>query len=109
MFKKTCFNCGNKVDKIYEGKCEECFKIDSPPIKEIKPLNIRYCNMCKKLLYSNQYYTTKELEKRFPDIIKKNLVLNDHYKLNNIEIIELSLEVPKVTFDVEVDCDLIDN
>ena len=106
MFKKTCFNCGNKVDKIYNGLCEECFKTDNPPIKEIKPINIKYCNSCKKLAYSNQYYTQKEIEEKINDIVKKHTVLNDNYVLNSLEVTNFNIDGAKVNFDVEIDCDL---
>jgi NMD protein affecting ribosome stability and mRNA decay len=106
MFKKTCYECGAKVDILFEGKCEKCYNEESPPIKEIKPLNMKYCNSCKKIHYNNQLLTIDEIKKRIKDIVKKHLVINENYKLNKLEINNFEIEGSKVIFDVKVDCDL---
>ena len=106
MFKKTCFECGSKVDKIYDGLCEICFKHINPPIKEIKQLNIKYCNGCKRLIYNNQMYEREELEARIEEIVSKNLIINEHYQLQKIKIKKFNIEKATVSFDIEVDCKL---
>lgn len=106
MFKKTCYECGAKVDVLYEGKCENCYSETSPPIAEIKPLNLKYCNSCKKIHYNNLLLTKKEIEERLPNIVKKNLVIDENYKLKKLEINNFEIEGPKVIFDVNVDCEL---
>jgi len=74
-FKKTCFECGSKVNKLYNGVCIECFKETNPPVMEIKPLNIKICNMCKKIHYNNQLLEVEEFEKLLPSIMKKRIIL----------------------------------
>ncbi|MCA9496792.1 MAG: hypothetical protein KC589_07635 [Nanoarchaeota archaeon] len=106
QFKKTCFLCGAKEDKLYEGKCEDCFLEEKPPIKEIKPINLKICNMCKKIHYNNATLTIDDLEKIFPSVVKKNLILNSGFKLNELKIKEFSIDSNKLSFEVEVDCDL---
>lgn len=106
MFKKTCFLCGAKVDELYDSKCEDCFKEENPPIKELKPINVKYCNSCKRLHYNNLLLSRKEFEERLPLIVKKNLVLNDHYKLNKIEIDDFEIQGENVSFNLEIDAKL---
>lgn len=106
MFKKTCFDCGAKVDTIYEGLCEDCFKEQNPPIAEVKPINLKYCNSCKKLFYNNQLYERDEIEEKLPEIAQKNIIMNKHYKLNSVKIQNFEIDKAKVNFDIEIDCDL---
>lgn len=106
VFMKTCFECGNKVDFLVESKCEECFKLECPPIKELKPLNIKYCNSCKRLLYSHRYNEGKLLANDIYNLVKRNLVIDEHYVLNELKIVNLDIDFPNVKFEVEVDCDL---
>lgn len=106
MFKKTCYECGNKIDVLYEGKCEKCFTSENPPISEIKPLNIKYCNHCKKINYNNQYYEPVEFVERIVDLIKKNIIINQNYTLKELKIENFEIIGEKVAFDIEVDCDL---
>ena len=105
-FKKSCFECGAKVSLVYDGKCEACFKASNPPIVEVKPINVKYCNICKKLNYNNSFFKRDEFEKRLPFIIKKNIVLDKQYKLNEIITNNLKFDNDRVSFDIEVDCDL---
>jgi len=105
-FKKTCFICGEKTEKIYSSMCEECFKEKFPPIEELKPLNVKVCNMCKKVNYSNHYMEPEEFEKRFPQIVKKNLIINDKYTLNDLKISNFKINGERVSFQLEVDCTL---
>lgn len=106
MFKKTCFSCGNKVDELYESQCEDCYKQEFPPIKEIKPLNIKVCNMCGKIYLGHTLITFEELKERLPLNVTKNTILNEGYILNSVSIKNLKLTREKIIFDVEVDCDL---
>ncbi|MCA9459500.1 MAG: hypothetical protein KC550_03045 [Nanoarchaeota archaeon] len=108
QFKKTCFLCGIKEDKLHNGKCQACFLEENPPIKEIKPINLKICNMCKKIHYNNASLFSSELEKIFPTVVKKNLILNPGFKLNELKVKKFKINSNKLTFEVEVDCDLID-
>ncbi len=104
-FKKTCFECGKKVDNLYDGKCEDCFKDNNPPVKEIKPLNLKICNMCKKIHYNNQLLTLDEIEELLPTTMKKRIILNEGYKLKEIEIEDFEQIGNKIVFNLKVDCD----
>ncbi|MDA3855569.1 MAG: NMD3-related protein [Candidatus Woesearchaeota archaeon] len=106
MFKKTCYECGAKVDTLFEGLCSKCISEDSPPIQEITPLNLKYCNSCKKININNQLITREELERRLPDIIKRNIKINKNYTLENLEIKNFGIEGAKISFDVGVNCKL---
>ena len=106
VFKKTCFECGNKVDNLIDGRCENCFKAEFPPIKELKPIKALYCNNCKSIKFNNATISQKEFKDRMPTIVKKNLILNENYILKNIEISNFKIKNNKVEFDFEVDCDL---
>jgi len=105
-FKKTCFKCGIKTEKLYNNLCEKCFKKEFPPIKEIKPINIRYCNMCFKLYIGNSIVEKEEFIERLPYLVKKNLILNEKYKLNKLFIEDLEIKGNKISFEIIVDCDL---
>ncbi len=104
MFKKTCFECGSKVDKLYEGKCSDCVKEQYPPIYEIKPLNLKICNFTKKIAYNNYYYEIDEIKKILHDIVRKNLVLNEQYNLVELYVENFEIDGHKVSFDIEVEC-----
>lgn len=108
VFMKTCYICGAKVKKLYSNKCEDCFREENPPIEDMKALNVKYCNKCKKIHFSNQMITRKEFEKRLPDIVKKNIIIDSHYELNSLEIRDFEIEGAKVSFDVDVNCSLKD-
>jgi len=105
VFKKTCFECGAKVDKLIDGRCEECFRQEFPPIKNLKPIKALYCNNCKSIKYNNATISREEFEERMPLIVKKYLILNENYKLNDIKIFNFKIKNNKVEFDFEVDCD----
>lgn len=106
VFKKLCFNCGNKVDFLKEGLCENCYKEQFPPIKEIKQLNLKSCNVCSRISYNNHFYSVDEFEDMLDDILRKKVVLNEGYKLNSVHANDLEIKGTKVSFDVSVDCDL---
>ena len=105
-FKKTCFTCGAKVDSIIEGRCEECFRTEFPPIQELKQIGTKYCNQCRKITFSNAQITQEEFEERLPTIIKKHLIINENYILNEVFVNEFKIKGERVTFDFEVDCDM---
>lgn len=105
-FKKTCFECGMKFEKLHNNLCENCFKEDFAPILEIKPLNIRFCNVCKKLYIGNSVVEKEEFIERLPNLVKKNLILNEGYILNDLIIKDFGIKNAKISFDIEVDCDL---
>jgi len=107
VFKKTCFECGAKVDILFQSKCEDCFVRDNPPIKEIKPISLKICNMCGKIHYKNGLFTLEEIENMIEMITEKNMVLNENYKLNNLFVNNFELNGNKISFDIEADCDLI--
>ncbi len=106
IFKKTCFECGTKADKLYENKCEKCFKLENPPIQKIKPINFKICNMCKKIYYKNGLFTLDEIQNMIEMIAKKNTIINPFYKLKDLKVENFELEGNKISFDIEVDCDL---
>ena len=106
LFKKTCFECGGKVDKLYDGICVKCVKEQIPPISELKPLNFKVCNSTKKICWNNYYYTHDEIENLLPEIVKKNLIINKEYELIDILIENFEIEGNKVIFDLEVNCNL---
>lgn len=104
-FKKTCFQCGSKVDKLYGSICKECLVKERPPICEIKPMNFKICNSCKKIHWNNQLLEVDEIETMLPNIAKKKVVLNSDYVLNNVIIENFEVVGNKLIFDVIVDCD----
>ncbi len=106
-FLKRCFSCGTKVEKVYNGLCEKCYKEKNPPIKEIKKMNLKICNQCRKIHYNNYSYTIDEIEKMLPNIMKNRVILNEGYKFNFLEIKDFNVLGNKLKFDIEVDCDLV--
>ena len=104
--KKTCFLCGKKTNKLIDGKCEDCFKKDNPPIKELKPIKATFCNDCKSIKFQNTWYSQEEFKKKIPQIVKKNLILNEHYILKKLDIYNLEIESNKVNFEIEIESDL---
>lgn len=107
VFKKTCFECGSKVDEVRENLCLDCYKELHPPIAEIKPLNVKVCTVCEKISYNNHFFEVVEFEELLPDIMKKRVVLNDGYRLNSVEIFDLQIRGRQLEFNVEVDCDFV--
>ena len=95
-----------KVDETIESMCFDCYKEQFPPIKELKPINIKYCNSCKNINYNNQNITSEEFEKRLPNIIKKNIILNKNYIFKDLKITDFSIVSNKIRFKFEVDCDI---
>ncbi|MEC8339618.1 MAG: NMD3-related protein [Nanoarchaeota archaeon] len=106
MFKKTCFSCGAKVDKLYEGICEDCVKEQYPPIYEIKPMNLKICNVTKTICYNNYYQEFDEIKKILPDIAKKHVVLNPQYELVSLQVENIEIIGNKLGFDINVECEL---
>jgi NMD protein affecting ribosome stability and mRNA decay len=100
MIKKSCYSCGKKSENLYEGLCEVCYKEKNPPIEEIKPINLQICNMCGKIHYGNALYELDEIKDRLPQIVKKNIVINKKYSLENIKIKNFEIKGHKITFDV---------
>ena len=105
VFKKSCFSCGKKVDTLNEGMCDECYVEKFPPIKEIKPLNVKICNQCGKIHFNNSLYKVEDFEKIVPDVMKKKVVLNEGYKMNSLHIKDFEIESNKLKFGLEVDSD----
>lgn len=106
MFKKTCYSCGAKVNELYDGICGSCLKEQRPPIREVKHLNFKICNMSKKIKYKNYFYEQEEIEKMIPDIMKKQVIIDEAYKLKDLKVKNFEINGHNVSFDVEVDCDL---
>lgn len=106
VFKKMCFECGAKEDKLYEGKCLKCYKGEVLPIKEIKETNFKICNQCTKIHYNSGLYTVDEIEDMLPSIIAKRIVLNKGYVLTDLEIENFELKGSRLCFDVSVDTEL---
>ena len=103
---KTCFTCGNKVEKVYSGKCEVCLKEQNPPIKEIKPIKGNICNMSSKIEFHNTYYEQDEFEEKLPFLIKKNIIIDENYSLKDLEIENFEVDGHILKFDVVVNCDV---
>ena len=106
VFKKTCFECGKKEDKLYESLCEECLVEKYPPVKDIKPMNFKIDNVSKEICYNNIYYTFDKLIDQLPSIVKKHIVLHDQYVLKHIEIENPEVKGHKLIFDIEIECDV---
>ena len=101
-FKKTCFQCGKKTNKLKENLCLECFRENTPITETIKPLNIKFCNMCGKIHYNNSLIDIEKFQKLLPNIIKKNIKLNENYELEKIEIENFEIEGIKIDFDIKI-------
>lgn len=106
MLLKTCFACGAKVKDLYESKCEECYKLSFPPIKELKPMTFKICNHTKRIWYNNVYHEPAYVQEMLPNWTKKNLILNDRYTLKKLDIENFEIKGHKLVFDVTVDCTL---
>lgn len=106
VFLKTCFNCGKKTEKTYENMCETCFKQINPPIANLKPINFKICNFTKQICYNSYYYPQEEILEMLPNIVKKKIEINPKYNLNQINIKDFQIVGHKVSFDIEVDCNL---
>ena len=107
-FLKTCYNCGKKVKELRESKCEDCFREETPPVKEIKELNLKTCNKCKKIHYNNALLTREELEELLPTILGKRIVMNEGYELNSASIENLEFKASNISFDIKIDSTLKD-
>jgi NMD protein affecting ribosome stability and mRNA decay len=105
VFKKSCFECGKKVDVVKESLCLDCYKEQNPPIKEMKPMNMKYCNICGRIHYNNYFYPVEEFEEVLPNLLKKRIEFSDGYKLNSIKVDDFEVRGSKIGFDVEVDVD----
>lgn len=105
-FLKTCFSCGSKVKTVYEGFCIDCFREQYPPIKEIKPVKFKVCNISGKIAYKNTFYPEKELFERLPNIMKNYVVIDDNYKLEEIKVENVEVVGHKLSFDVVAECDI---
>jgi len=103
MFKKTCFVCGEKVDKVYHSKCENCFREEHPPIVEIKPINLKYCNQCKKVYYENHLMEISKVLETLNKVIHKYVVLDKNYILKDVKVSNFEIINSKVSFEIEVD------
>ena len=105
-FLKTCYSCGSKVEKLFDGICSECVKEQFPPIEQVKPINFKIDNMSGQISYNNIYYDVDKIEEMLPSIVKKNIVINENYVLNDLDIQNFEVKGSKLSFDIEVDCDL---
>lgn len=105
VFKKVCFSCGKKVDNLKDGMCIDCYKDSFPPIKDIKPLNIKICNQCSKIYLSHSLISLEEFKERLPFNMTKAISLNEGYVLKDLAIKNFKLNNSKISFDLEVDCD----
>jgi hypothetical protein len=106
VFKKRCFLCGKQTNRLYDQHCEECFSQEFPPIKEVKPISLKVDNITQDICYNNHYYPQKEFFKMLPEIMKKNIVLNQGYVLKEYSLENIEVKGHKLLFDIHVDCDL---
>ena len=104
MFKKTCYLCGKKEDELFDGKCIKCYKKENPPIVDIKPINLKFCNFCKRIHYNNQLLTVEELQDKLETIVRKNLTIDENYELKDLKIKNFEIKGEKVSFDIQTDC-----
>ena len=102
MLLKTCYECGNKSKNIQNGICENCLKKTSP-IKNIKKPNFKICNFTKKIFYENRYFELFEIEKMLKNMMKKNITLNEGFKIDDIEIKDLEVVSNFLNFDLEIE------
>ena len=103
MLIRRCCECGAKAQRLYDNRCEACYQELFPPIKEIKPLNIKRCNQCGRFHLGNQLYDEAGLQEVLPQFVRKQLVLNPQYQLESLSIEDFSIEGEEVQFDVVVD------
>jgi NMD protein affecting ribosome stability and mRNA decay len=108
VFKKSCFECGKKVDVVKNNLCFECYKEQNPPIKEMKAMNIKYCNICGRIHYNNYFYDVDEFEEVLPQLLKKRIEISEGYNLNSITVEDFEVRSSKIGFDVKVDVDFIE-
>lgn len=106
VFKKTCFECGAKVDNLYQGKCENCILETQPPILEIKPVTFKIDNKSKDIFYGSSFFKQEKIKEMLPDIMKKRVIINDFYILNDLWIENFQIKGNRIIFDVCVDCAL---
>ncbi len=106
IFGKSCFECGKKTKSLICGKCHKCYKKSYPPVKEIKPINLKICNQCKKIHINNSLHTLDEIKKILPNIMKKKITLNEGYTLKNISITDIGLEGNKLVFSMKIKTDI---
>jgi len=106
VFKKICFQCGKKVDSLIDSKCEECFNFEFPPILEVKPMNIRICNVCRKIHYKHGLFSVEKIEEMLPDIARKSLILDPHYTLNKLWIENFKIMGNRFLFNIKIDASL---
>ncbi len=107
IFKKTCCKCGAKEDYLIESICTKCYSIENPPIKEIKPPNLKICNMCQKIHYQSGLFSIYEIESMMPNIVKKNISLNKNYNLEEINIENFEINGHKLMFDIKIKTKII--
>ena len=107
-FLKTCFECGAQVKKLYEGKCENCFKEENPPVKEVKQVTFKIDNVSKKICYNNHFYEQDQIEKMLPDIMKRRVIMNKNYVFKDLEIENFEIDGHKLIFDLVVESEFKD-
>lgn len=107
IFKKTCIDCGSKVDEVKEGLCYNCYSELNPPIKEIQETNLKICNECRRIHYNNAIFTIDEIKEMLPNILKKRIILNEGYKLESLNISDFKIKNSKISFDINAETNLL--
>ena len=106
VFGKSCFECGEKTKSLISGRCYKCYEKSNSPVKEIKPINLKICNQCKKIHISNSLHTLDEIKRMLPNIMGKKIILNEGYTLKNVSITNFQLEGNKLVFSIKVKTDI---
>ena len=103
MFLKTCFKCGKKCETLSEDNlCDDCLKGDSL-IEKLKLPNFKVCNYTKKIFYQNKYFEEDEILKMLPQIMRKNIVLSNNSKIENINIFDFEIKSNTMFFKLKLD------
>lgn len=103
---RVCISCGKRVDKLKDGLCSFCVEAENSPIEEVKQINIKYCNFCKKIFFNNRYYLPEEFEEVLNKSIGRYVKVNENYDLISVSVENFVYERGKIFFDVDVDASL---
>ena len=105
VFNKYADHVAEAHNITKESLCLDCYKQINPPVKEVKAMNIKYCNICGRIHYNNYFYGVDEFHENLPMLMKKRVEVNDGYRLNEIRIVDFEVSGSKIGFDVLVDVD----
>ncbi|MCD6563846.1 MAG: hypothetical protein J7K23_08050 [Thermoproteales archaeon] len=93
MARLFCPVCGKKVERLYNGMCEGCYKKTHPLINiPNKPIDIIVCPICGSYRIGKKWYNPK-IQGDFSEIFTKNLSkkLEINGVLKNIKVLDDSI------------------